>query len=126
MKNFTDPFRVIHGYSQARSLLKKLHPDVIFSKGGFVSVPVVRAAGSLRIPTIIHESDMTPGLANRLSIPIAQKVCCSFPETLKYLPEEKAVLRCAGLLPGGDAVSGRRRGRDLVHLRGNLVGHQRP
>ena len=91
-QNFTDPFRVIHGYSQARSLLKKLHPDVIFSKGGFVSVPVVRAAGSLRIPTIIHESDMTPGLANRLSIPIAQKVCCSFPETLKYLPEEKAVL----------------------------------
>ena len=91
-QNFTDPFRVIHGYSQARSLLKKLHPDVIFSKGGFVSVPVVRAAGSLHIPVIIHESDMTPGLANRLSIPIAQKVCCSFPETLKYLPQDKAVL----------------------------------
>ena len=91
-KNFTDPFRVIHGFSQARSLLKKLRPEVIFSKGGFVSVPVVRAAGSLHIRTIIHESDMTPGLANRLSIPVADKVCCSFPETLQYLPKEKAVL----------------------------------
>ena len=91
-QNFTDPFRVMHGYSQAKKLLKKLQPDVIFSKGGFVSVPVVRAAGSLHIHTIIHESDMTPGLANRLSIPVADKVCCSFPETLKYLPESKAVL----------------------------------
>ncbi len=91
-QNFTDPFRVVHGYSQAKKLLKKLHPDVVFSKGGFVSVPVVRAAGSLHIRTIIHESDMTPGLANRLSIPVADKVCCSFPETKKYLPEDKAVL----------------------------------
>ena len=91
-QNFTDPFRVIHGYSQAKALLKNLKPDVIFSKGGFVSVPVVRAAGSLHIHTIIHESDMTPGLANRLSIPVADKVCCSFPETMPYLPAGKAVL----------------------------------
>lgn len=91
-QNFTDPFRVVHGFNQAMAILKKLRPDVIFSKGGFVSVPVVRAAGMLHIPTIIHESDMTPGLANRLSIPVAYKVCCSFPETLSYLPEEKAVL----------------------------------
>ncbi len=91
-QNFTDPFRVVHGYFQAKKILKKLKPDVIFSKGGFVSVPVVRAAGKLHIPAIIHESDMTPGLANRLSIPVADKVCCSFPETLKYLPPEKAVL----------------------------------
>ena len=91
-QNFTDPFRVMQGYFQARALLKKLRPDVIFSKGGFVSVPVVRAAGALDIPVIIHESDMTPGLANRLSIPVAKKVCCSFPETLDCLPAEKAVL----------------------------------
>ncbi len=91
-QNFTDPFRVIHGYFQAKKILKKLKPDVIFSKGGFVSVPVVRAAGALHIRTIIHESDMTPGLANRLCIPVADKVCCSFPETLKYLPTDKAVL----------------------------------
>lgn len=91
-QNFTDPFRVLNGYFQAKKLLKKLKPDVIFSKGGFVSVPVVRAAGRLHIHTIIHESDMTPGLANRLAIPVADKVCCSFPETMKYLPADKAVL----------------------------------
>lgn len=92
LKNLTDPFRVIKGYAEAKKILKKEKPDVLFSKGGFVSVPVVRAAASLGIPCIIHESDMTPGLANRLCIPIARKVCCNFPETLKMLPEEKAVL----------------------------------
>ena len=91
-KNFTDPFRVIKGYFEARKILKKIHPDVLFSKGGFVTVPVVRAAASLKIPCIIHESDMTPGLANRLCIPVSKKICCNFPETLKYLPQEKAVL----------------------------------
>ena len=91
-KNFSDPFRVLHGYFQAKRILKRTKPDVVFSKGGFVSVPVVRAAASLHIPTIIHESDMTPGLANKLAIPAAQKVCCSFPETMQYLPKDKAVL----------------------------------
>lgn len=91
-KNFSDPFKVLKGYSQARALLKKLNPDVVFSKGGFVSVPVVMAAKHRKIPAIIHESDITPGLANKLAIPNACKVCCNFPETLKYLPEEKAVL----------------------------------
>ncbi len=92
IKNFTDPFRVLKGYAESKKILKKEKPDVLFSKGGFVSVPVVRAAASLHIPCIIHESDMTPGLANKLCIPVAQKVCCNFPETLKMLPEEKAVL----------------------------------
>ena len=92
MQNFTDPFRVMKGFSQARSLLKELNPDVIFSKGGFVSVPVVLAAKKLHIPTIIHESDITPGLANKIAIPSATKVCCNFPETLDNLPADKAVL----------------------------------
>ncbi|MCQ2540093.1 MAG: undecaprenyldiphospho-muramoylpentapeptide beta-N-acetylglucosaminyltransferase [Acetatifactor sp.] len=92
VKNFTDPFRVVKGYSEAKKFLKEYSPDVVFSKGGFVSVPVVRAAAALRIPCIIHESDMTPGLANKLCIPVAKKVCCNFPETLKYLPEEKGVI----------------------------------
>ena len=92
IKNLTDPFRVIKGYGEARKYLKAYKPDVIFSKGGFVSVPVVRAAASLKIPCIIHESDMTPGLANKLCIPVARKVCCNFPETLNMLPEGKAVL----------------------------------
>lgn len=91
-KNFSDPFRVIKGFAEARKILKQIRPDVVFSKGGFVSVPVVRAASSLNVPCIIHESDMTPGLANKLCIPVAAKVCCNFPETLKNLPAEKAVL----------------------------------
>ena len=92
IQNFTDPFRVIKGFSEARKFLKTYQPDVVFSKGGFVSVPVVRAAASLGIPCIIHESDMTPGLANRLCISAAVKICCNFPETLKLLPQGKAVL----------------------------------
>ena len=92
VKNLTDPFRVIKGYTEARKFLKEYRPDVVFSKGGFVSVPVVRAAASLKIPCIIHESDMTPGLANKLCFPVAKKICCNFPETFKMLPEEKAVL----------------------------------
>ena len=92
LKNLTDPFRVIKGFSEARKFLKGYRPDVVFSKGGFVSVPVVRAAATLGIPCIIHESDMTPGLANKICIPAARKVCCNFPETLKLLPEDKAVL----------------------------------
>lgn len=91
-KNFSDPFRVIKGMMEARKYLKEIKPDVLFSKGGFVSVPVVRAADSLGIPCIIHESDMTPGLANKLCIPVAKKVCCNFPETFSMLPPNKAVL----------------------------------
>ena len=91
-KNFIDPLKVIKGYLEASSLMKKLKPDVVFSKGGFVSVPVVFAAKRRGISVIIHESDMTPGLANRMCIPSAKKVCANFPETLKYLPEGKAVL----------------------------------
>lgn len=91
-KNFSDPFKVLKGYGQSIKLLKKIKPDVVFSKGGFVSVPVVLAARHCKIPAIIHESDLTPGLANRLAIPRATKVCCNFPETIEYLPKEKAVL----------------------------------
>ena len=92
LQNFTDPFRVIKGFGEANKIIKTLKPDVIFSKGGFVSVPVVLAGKKSKIPTIIHESDMTPGLANKISIPSATKVCCNFPETLEHLPEGKAVL----------------------------------
>ena len=61
VQNFTDPFRVIKGMGEARKLIKILEPDVIFSKGGFVSVPVVLAGKGQHVPVIIHESDMTPG-----------------------------------------------------------------
>ncbi len=92
LKNLTDPFRVLNGYRQARALMRKIKPDIIFSKGGFVSVPVVLAASHKHIPVIIHESDMTPGLANRIAMRGATKICCNFPETVKYLPADKAVL----------------------------------
>ncbi|MDO4677297.1 MAG: undecaprenyldiphospho-muramoylpentapeptide beta-N-acetylglucosaminyltransferase [Blautia sp.] len=92
LKNFSDPFRVLKGFRQARKLLKELKPDVVFSKGGFVTVPVVIAAKKCRIPAIIHESDMTPGLANKLCLSSAAKICCNFPETVNSLPKDKAVL----------------------------------
>lgn len=92
VKNFSDPFRVVKGYGEAARLIKSLKPDVVFSKGGFVSVPVVMAAKNHKVPAIIHESDMTPGLANKLCIPCATKVCCNFPEAMEHLPKEKAVL----------------------------------
>ena len=91
-KNLTDPFRVIAGYFQSRKLIRKIKPDIVFSKGGFVSVPVVLAASHKHIPVIIHESDMTPGLANKIAMRGATKICCNFPETLKYLPKDKAIL----------------------------------
>ena len=92
LKNISDPFKVLKGYFDAKKIIKKIKPDIVFSKGGFVSVPVVFAAKSLHIPVIIHESDMTPGLANRLSLKHAARICCNFPETLKHLPADKAVL----------------------------------
>ena len=92
VQNFTDPFRVLKGFREAHKLIRQLKPDVIFSKGGFVSVPVVLAGKRCKVPVIMHESDMTPGLANKIAIPTAAKVCCNFPETLKSLPEGKAVL----------------------------------
>ena len=91
-KNLTDPFRVIKGFQQAKKLIRDYKPDVVFSKGGFVAVPVVLAAGHYHIPVIIHESDMTPGLANKICMRTAKKICCNFPETVKLLPADKAVL----------------------------------
>ncbi len=92
LKNFSDPFRVMKGYFQAKKLIKELSPDIVFSKGGFVTVPVVQAAKAYHVPVIIHESDMTPGLANKLALPAASKVCCNFPETIPHLPAGKAVV----------------------------------
>lgn len=88
VENLKDPFKVIKGYFDAYKILKKLKPKVVFSKGGYVSVPVVLAASHLRIPVIIHESDMTPGLANKIAIRSAQTVCVNFEETLKYVGEK--------------------------------------
>ena len=111
LKNLTDPFKVISGYFEAKKILKKLSPDVIFSKGGFVSVPVVKAASSLKIPCVIHESDYTPGLANKLCFSSARIICCNFPETVKMLPAGKSI--CTGtpvreMLKNGNADAGKK------------------
>ena len=90
VKNFSDPFRVLKGYAQALRLIHRYKPDVVFSKGGFVSVPVVLAAKHYKVPVIIHES-------------------CNFPETLKYLPSDKAVLTGSPIraeLLSGDRLAG--------------------
>ncbi len=92
LKNFTDPFKVVKGVFDAYFILRRVKPGIIFSKGGFVSLPVSIAASALRIPVILHESDFTPGLANKLSLPFAAHICLTFPETLKYVPQAKATL----------------------------------
>lgn len=94
VKNFTDPLRVGKGLFQALYILRKVKPAVIFSKGGFVSVPVVMAGKLSGIPVVIHESDVTPGLANKIAKPFAQHIFTVFPETLKHLPAEKS--SCSG------------------------------
>lgn len=91
-KNFSDPFKVMKGVIEANKILKKEKPDVIFSKGGFVAVPVVIAASMKKIPVISHESDLTPGLANKLSAPFCNKLCVTFRESLNYIKDNKGVL----------------------------------
>ncbi len=91
IENMKDPFKVLKGITDAWRIIGKVKPDIIFSKGGFVSVPVVVAGRMRRVPTIIHESDMTPGLANKLATKFAEKIVTTFPETQNYLPQQKAV-----------------------------------
>lgn len=91
MENIKDISKICVGYTQALKVLKEIKPDVVFSKGGFVSCPVVWAAKTLNIPSVIHESDITPGLANKLSSPFAKKICYAFPETKNHLPASKSI-----------------------------------
>ena len=91
MENVKDIFRVVEGIHEAKQLIKKLKPDVVFSKGGFVAVPVVLAAKAYKVPVICHESDITPGLANKIAMPFAKKVCTTFPETVKYIKKDKGI-----------------------------------
>ncbi len=131
-KNFTDPFRVIKGFGEAKKILKEKRPDVIFAKGGFVSVPVVKAAASLKIPVIIHESDMTPGLANKLCFKNASRVLCNFPETLQYLPKGKSfVSGCpireslkSGSREAGLAFTGLKGEKPVLLIMGGSLGSQ--
>lgn len=76
--NISDIFKTLRGRRQALELLKDIRPDLVFAKGGYVSVPVVYAAHKLGIPVILHESDFTPGLANRLCMRKAKEICLTF------------------------------------------------
>lgn len=91
VENFKDPFKVLYGAFQAFGLIRKLKPDVLFSKGGFVSVPVVIGAWLNGVPAVCHESDLTPGLANRICIKFCKKIAVTFPEC-KAAIGDKAVL----------------------------------
>ncbi|MCH5251562.1 MAG: undecaprenyldiphospho-muramoylpentapeptide beta-N-acetylglucosaminyltransferase [Lachnospiraceae bacterium] len=118
VKNFTDPVRILKGYAEADKLMKKIKPDVVFSKGGFVTVPVVKAAKRRHVPCVLHESDISPGLANRLCISSAAAICANFPETLENLPKEKAYL--TGSPIRGELFSGNRlKGLDFCGFTAN-------
>lgn len=110
VENIKDPFRVIKGIFDARKILKQIRPDFIFSKGGFVSVPVVLAGKMLNIPIMIHESDYTPGLANKIAMPFATKIFTTFEETNAHLPKEKA-LYIGAVLREGIFVGNKSRGK---------------
>ncbi|MGG3907359.1 undecaprenyldiphospho-muramoylpentapeptide beta-N-acetylglucosaminyltransferase [Geobacillus stearothermophilus] len=110
-KNFKDPFNVLKGVWQAYRLIQKERPDVVFSKGGFVSVPVILGAWLNGVPSVIHESDLTPGLANKIAMPFATKICLTFPETKQHVSADKAVYIGAVVreeLKHGSVAQGRR------------------
>ncbi|HBM80834.1 MAG TPA: undecaprenyldiphospho-muramoylpentapeptide beta-N-acetylglucosaminyltransferase, partial [Clostridiaceae bacterium] len=132
-KNFTDPFRVLEGIFQSFSIVKKIKPKVIFSKGGFVSVPVVIGGWMNGIPVIIHESDMTPGLANKISAAFASKICINFPSTEKYFSKGKVVYTGTpirkGILNGsyntGLGICGFEANKPVVMVMGGSLGSRR-
>jgi len=114
-ENIKDFFRIFKGYRQAKAILREIMPKLVFSKGGFVSVPVVWAASKLKIPVVIHESDYSPGLANRLCVKKAKKVCLSFDSELSQ--DDKYVFTGSPVrkeLLGGD----RSRGLDMLGFSG--------
>ncbi|MGN0759550.1 MAG: undecaprenyldiphospho-muramoylpentapeptide beta-N-acetylglucosaminyltransferase [Candidatus Ventricola sp.] len=131
LKNFTDPFRVIAGAFQSFSIIRKLKPAVVFSKGGFVSVPVVVGAALCGVPVVMHESDITPGLANKLCKPFAKAVCTTFPECARLLGdkgiETGTPLRAqifSGTRERGLALSGFSGERPVLMMIGGSLGAQ--
>ncbi|WP_133129738.1 undecaprenyldiphospho-muramoylpentapeptide beta-N-acetylglucosaminyltransferase [Legionella yabuuchiae] len=90
-KNVLDPIKIVYGILQSIFILHRLKPNIVFSKGGFVGFPVVVGAWFTRIPVVAHESDMTPGLANRLSFPFAEKVCLTFEPAKQHFKNQSKV-----------------------------------
>ncbi|WP_318614479.1 undecaprenyldiphospho-muramoylpentapeptide beta-N-acetylglucosaminyltransferase [Sporosarcina sp. YIM B06819] len=118
MKNFSDPFRVGAGVMQALGIIRKIKPEIIFSKGGFVTVPVVLAAKLAKVPVVVHESDLTPGLANKLALPFSNHIFTVFEQTLNYVPAAKAT--CSGAVIRPELFEGvREDGLRIACLSGN-------
>ncbi|MEQ8155841.1 MAG: undecaprenyldiphospho-muramoylpentapeptide beta-N-acetylglucosaminyltransferase [Clostridiaceae bacterium] len=130
IKNFSDPFKVVKGLFDALGIMSKEKPDAVFSKGGFVAVPVVMAASIKGIPVIAHESDMTPGLANKLSAPFCSKLCVTFPESLEHVKNGKGVLTGApireDILKGdkerGKKIAGFNDNKEIILVMGGSLG----
>lgn len=85
LKNITDVIRIVLGILQSIIFVHRIKPSLVFSKGGFVSFPVVVASWVMRVPVIIHESDLTLGLTNKLCLPFAKRLCVAFPSTLEHI-----------------------------------------
>ena len=130
VKNFTDPFKIIKGIAQSLKILSKEKPDIIFSKGGFVAVPVVIAASIRKIPVVAHESDMTPGLANKLSEPFCNKLCVTFRESLSFIKGNKGVLTGSPIreeMLHGDKINGKKMcgftdNKEILFIMGGSLG----
>ncbi len=92
LKNLLTPFYIASGLLTAIIRMYQIYPDVIFSKGGYASVPALFAGRILRIPIVIHESDSHPGRANLWSAKFARRVALAYPEALKYFPSVKSAV----------------------------------
>ncbi len=133
LENVKDPFKVVKGTLQAWNIIRKCKPTIVFSKGGFVSVPVVIAAKFRKVPTIIHESDLTPGLANKIATPFAKKILTTFPETIDILKKDKVTYVGAVIreeLFQGEATKGLKftkldRMKPIILIMGGSIGSQK-
>ncbi len=132
LKNFTDPFRVLKGIVQSKKIINKIKPDIFFSKGGFVSFPVVVAAKLGKVKVILHESDLTPGLANKMLLPFCDSILSTFKDTEKYIHGNKvsfigAIVReniTVGNKTKGQNICGFKNKRPILLIMGGSLGAQ--
>lgn len=134
LRNALDVFNIAGGVLASLAILLRLRPEVLFSKGGFVSVPPALAAWLLRIPVVSHECDLTPGLATRINALLSRAVLVSFPETVPCLGRASARAVVTGnpvrsSIVRGDRIQGRRMlgvpdGRPVLLVTGGSLGAQ--
>jgi UDP-N-acetylglucosamine--N-acetylmuramyl-(pentapeptide) pyrophosphoryl-undecaprenol N-acetylglucosamine transferase len=127
LRNVFDIFKILAGFFTARKILKKEKPDLLFSKGGFVSVPPCMAAKSLGIPVFSHESDVSPGLATKINLRITNTIFTAYEETVSLLPEQyRAIAQAAGNPVRKDFFTASKddtnaaKGKNFVGIKNNL------